>query len=60
MSDSRRVVEGVALERLRTVVVQRRAEAAIWRAFLVAQVSVRAQRRREMTTQRLFLFGHRK
>jgi len=38
--------------------VERRSGSDIWRAFLVAESSVRAgNRRREMTTQRLFLIG---
>jgi len=58
MNDSRRdgdVTPG--LERLSSV-VNRRADRAIWRAFLVAQIAVRdTNRRREMTTQRIFLLG---
>lgn len=45
------------LERLCTV-VNRRSDASIWRAFLVAQTQVReSQRRRDMTTQKIFLLG---
>lgn len=59
MSDSRGDVTGEVptLQRLGTVVRQRSA-GTIWKAFLVAQVCLRdTQRRREMTTQRIFLTG---
>lgn len=63
MSDSRgkvEHVEGMALERLRGVVGQRSSATVVWRSFLVAQVAVRAShRRREMTTQKILLIGHR-
>lgn len=41
--------------------VTQRTDASVWRAFLVAQTAVREthQRRREMTTQKLFLMGQR-
>ena len=46
-----------SLERLGSV-VKRRTDATVWRAFLVAQVAVsHVNRRREMTTQRIFLLG---
>jgi hypothetical protein len=39
-------------------VVKQRTDASVWRAFLVAQIAVReTHRRREMTTQRIFLMG---
>ena len=45
------------LERLRTIVTSR-TNSSVWRAFLVAQVTIReVNRRREMTTQRIFLTG---
>jgi hypothetical protein len=45
------------LERLGAIVEQRRGD-AVWRKFLVAQAAVRdVSRRREMTTQRIFLMG---
>ena len=45
------------LERLGAI-VERRSNDAVWRKFLVAQASVRdVSRRREMTTQRIFLTG---
>ena len=59
MSDSRGHVGGEVptLQRLGTV-VRRRNSGSIWKAFLVAQVTLRDnQRRREMTTQRIFLTG---
>jgi hypothetical protein len=60
MTDERRDGEGEihapSLERLESVVNKR--DKAVWRAFVVAQASSRiASRRREMTTQRLFLIG---
>jgi hypothetical protein len=59
MNDSGREGDAPNLQRLSSVVNQR-ADRAIWRAFLVAQVSVReTNRRREMTTQRIFLLGQR-
>jgi hypothetical protein len=60
MTDSRGEGEGFpGLERLRTIVTQR-TNSKVWRAFLVAQVSIReTNRRREMTTQRIFLTGER-
>ncbi len=45
-----------ALETLGTVVRQR-SGAQVWRGFVVAQHAI--HRRREMTTQRLFLTGRR-
>lgn len=40
--------------------MKQRTDAAVWRAFLVAQTQVReTQRRREMTTQKIFLMGQR-
>ena len=57
MSNERRDGEGDALKRLETVVKQRSAN-AVWRAFVVAQATARVStRRRDMTTQRLFLTG---
>lgn len=51
--------EVASLERLGSA-VQQRSGAAVWRAFLVAETAVReTHRRREMTTQRLFLLGQR-
>ena len=50
--------EGDALRRLENVVKQR-AETAVWRAFVVAQATAQVtSRRRDMTTQRIFLTGH--
>jgi hypothetical protein len=47
------------LERLGAVVRQR-SDTAVWRAFLVAQATVwQGLRRRERTTQRMFLTGER-
>ena len=58
MSDPRGEGEGMpGLERLRTIVTSR-TNSSVWRAFLVAQVTIReTNRRREMTTQRIFLTG---
>jgi hypothetical protein len=58
MADRRDGEPTPTLERLSTVVRQR-TSAAVWRAFLVAQTQVREthQRRREMTTQKIFLLG---
>jgi hypothetical protein len=52
--------EGIeALQRLQTVVTQRHNN-EVWRSFLVAQAtSANGTRRREMTTQRIFLLGQR-
>jgi hypothetical protein len=59
MADRRDGEPTPTLERLSTVVKQR-TDAAVWRAFLVAQTQVREiQRRREMTTQKIFLMGQR-
>jgi hypothetical protein len=57
MADRRDGEPTPTLERLGTV-VKKRTGAAVWRAFLVAQTQVReTQRRREMTTQKIFLLG---
>ena len=57
MSNERRDGEGDALRRLE-IVVKQRAEIAVWRAFVVAQATARVtSRRRDMTTQRIFLTG---
>ena len=62
MADSRGDGKGeseaiLTLQRLGSVVNQR-TDRSVWRAFLVAQISVReTNRRREMTTQRIFLLG---
>ena len=57
MADRRDGEPTPTLERLGTVVKQR-TDTAVWRAFLVAQTQVReTQRRREMTTQKIFLMG---
>jgi hypothetical protein len=57
MADRRDGEPTPTLERLSTVVKQR-TDVSIWRAFLVAQTQVREhQRRREMTTQKIFLLG---
>lgn len=60
MSDERRdgQLHTPSLERLGLVVKKR--DTAVWRAFVVAQASSRiASRRRQMTTQKLFLLGQR-
>ena len=45
------------LVRLGLAVEQRNSQ--VWRQFVVAQAQVQASRRREMTTQRIFLTGGR-
>jgi hypothetical protein len=59
MSNSRGDGEPSALDRLGVVVKQRASSESVWRAFLIAQTQVVTMRRREMTTQRMFLLGQR-
>jgi hypothetical protein len=59
MADRRDGEPTPTLERLGSV-VKKRTDTSVWRAFLVAQTQVRVtQRRREMTTQKIFLLGQR-